>query len=1332
MIAVLLLAAISAAGAYLFKSLGNPEGLTSSQITCIMKDSRGFMWFGTPSGLYRYDGYTFRNFQCDPKDGSSLPDSYIKSVQEALDGNLLINTTSGYCIYNPQNETFERDIRAYLGKMGMRREAKLLFIDSKHNLWAYTPNRGVECFNMQKQLLYNFGYSSTKTGIPQGNIIGMGESKEGTILIYETGRLVCCDVSNQQHTVWANAQLESQGMKRKSDLHVFTDSRGIVWLYGPGMLLGYNPDKQTWDTSTGNKLGFSSTERTDQNIYGMDEDSIGNVWIGSDVKGLVRMDVRTHEMEQVKPVSMKTQKMINDGIIRILSVYVDNTNLLWVGTQKFGVAYWGKNIYKFESDDVGDVTAMAEDASGKMWYGTEDNGVIGISSPLASSTVSAMAFTKDGSLWVGSLRNGITRIKNGESRIYSTARDSGRTVIDDHINALTSDKNGNLWIATNGGLQVFNATMESFSTYTKENGKLMTNDITALHYGKSNKMIVGTANGLLLMNLSSNEMTYLTGNTSNLKTFTNNYISSVYEDSRGLIWVGTREGINILDMETDDLNYITEEQGLCNNSVCGITEDKDNSMWITTTKGAAKIVVERNSEDGSFSYGIFNYDSSDGLASNEFNPRALLTRKNGQVILGNMRGVNWVRKTVKGGKTVLPSVILSQLLIDDVEIEAGKKYQGEIPLPVALNETNKITLSGSNNSFIIKFAAGNYNQSEHIQFMYWLEGRDAGWKNADPLVHGIKVKNLSTGKYTLHVKAVGSDGSISDKERTLKITIERPWWLSWWMIALYVLILALLIYMWRSGWKRINNIWRKKRQVINELRSQREEIKMASEDLRKPMARMTSIIGSLAETETTVEGREKLNSLHSQLLQLITRISEMQIALENPQAKAKSRAEEKLVNGQLGDDNVLIGENGEEELTYEIKPQLRDLPTKKFLVIFIDNNEEFLRFMKARLGEFYTFETYSDILKAASDLEDLKADLVVCKQDMPGMTGSELCNKLKTNIVTESTKFVLLTDQVLAPADIKKQNITLSADDYLTKPFNIQEAMVRFNQLLGIGDVDMDNIIDRDSIKGDDKYLEFNNSSMTTAKLDYERLEEDDEDEHIVQEHHRVEAKKVEEPVVEEPIVEEHRQEEKEVHQPEVEENHDDDYQNDDDDHVEAKTFVAGEVTIAKPRQKEKETKNQDDDEDAIDILLHGSGAADSKKPNTDLAKTHRGGELQMNMGEDYNMMSAADRQLLLNVEAYVTQNMSRGQINLEEMSSAMGMGRVPFFHKITAITHKTPAELIREIRLKHACELLEKTNISMHEIALNVGFVTSENFIHIFKEKLGVTPLEYRMRKRK
>ena len=1231
---------LAVAGVYLFKTLDIKDGLTSSQINCILKDGRGYMWFGTPAGLYRYDGYTFRNFQSNSKDGSSLPDSYIRSIQEALDGNLWILTSAGYCVYHPQTETFERDMKQIYARMGIEGLPNVVYFDRHKNLWAAIPNKGVVAYNMQQQLLYEFGYTDDSHGVPQGNICSIGECRDGAIIVYEDGRIVCCDIMHQQHTVWASDHVAQQHLRKSSSLKVFADQSDNIWLYGQGTLMQYNKSTNVWDTSIGNSIGLTNVS-ADHSVNGMASDQNGNIWIGTDRMGLLRMDMNTHAIESVQPHDGRNNQLTQETI-GVQSVYVDDTDLLWIGTEKSGVAFYGDNIYKFQSSFNGDITAIAQDIDGNIWYGTSDKGVIGYEGPLASQKVSCMETTDEGSLWVGSRQNGLTRIKDGTTHIFSASRDSMRTLIDDHINALAKDNSGNLWIATNGGLQVYNPKMNTFSSYTRENGMLNTNNITSLYYGKNNILLIGTSEGMILLNLSNREKTILTGNSTNLKTFTNNYITQVFEDSRGLIWVGTREGLNVYNSETDSLNYITEKNGLCNNSICGITEDKSSNIWVTTSNGISRIVVQRNREEGSFGYGLYNYDTKDGLQSNEFNTGSILTKSDGSVIFGGLYGVNWVRQAAKEDQNSLPRVMLTQLFIGEEEILVGHEYDNNVILPQALNESNKISLKNKQNTFTIKFAAGNYNQGERLQFMYWMEGRDHDWRNGDALLHGVKFRDLSSGTYTLHVKAVSADGAVSNQERKLEIYIERPWWLTWWMLSVYVLIAIVILIIWRYGYKKLKNYMTRKRTVVDELKRQREEIKLTSDELRQPMARMTTIIGNLAEKENDLEGREQLNSLHFQMLQVITRISEMQTILENPEAKAESTAKDRLELNDQGE--VSLPSIATSELTATIQPLRLDKKTQKFNVVFIDSNKDFNNFMNAHLREVYDFHIYDDIRLAIPDIESMKADLVICKQDMKHMTGSELCNQLKSNPRTQQIKFVLMTDTVLTQEMMSDMNITLAADDYIAKPFNVQEAVMRFNKLMGLGPVEME----QNTIEGrETRMLEGRNASMTTATMVYEDI----------------------------------------------------------------------------PHATDTAKSSVEETEDV------------SQQTVTESTPEKQGGVLaQQFYGEDetignYSMSNLMDRQLMRNVEQYVLQNMSRGQISLEEMASAMGMGRVPFFHKIRNITAKTPAEVVRDIRLKHACVLLTKTNINMSELAINIGFSTAENFINIFKDKYGMTPLEYRLK---
>jgi ligand-binding sensor domain-containing protein/AraC-like DNA-binding protein/DNA-binding response OmpR family regulator len=1234
----------TSATSYLFKSLDARNGLTSSQINCIIKDRRGFVWLGTPAGLYRYDGYIFKHFQTDSQDAASLPDSYIESVQEAYDGNLWVKTPAGYCIYHPRSESFERDMRQAFARFSIKSVPELIYIDRHKNLWGYIPGHGVFGYNMEQQLFYEYSEGDDNYGVPHGKVCSIGECKDGVIFVYDDGKIVCLDIMHQQNVAWRNYEIAERGLRKTSSLHVFADQMSNIWLYGQGTLFFLNRKTNEWDTSIGDELGLTGVN-VDHAVYAMGGDRNGNIWIGTNQPYLVRMNVISHAMEQVQTKSLNSNRLAENNM-GVRSIYVDDTDLLWIGTAKSGVAFMGENIYKFESKTLGDITAIVEDSTGHIWYGTSDKGIINFEGKLSSRKITSMAYTKDGSLWVGSTQNGLTRIRNGVSTIYSVANDSTkRMMVDDHINALTADKVGNLWIATDGGLQVYNPRVDQFSNYTKDNGKIEVSNITSLYHTKDNRMLIGTSEGLIVMNISTSEMRLYTGNSTNMTKFTNNYITQVFEDSRKLVWIGTREGVNIWNPTNDRLDHLTEKDGLCNNNICGIAEDGNHNILLSTSNGACRVVIQRNNEEGTNNYGLYNYTRSDGLQSDEFNVGAILTRRDGNVMMGGLNGVNWIRPKTIDETVTLPSVMLTQLFIGEEEVLVGQKYDGNTPLTEALNESSRIRLKSDQNTITIKFAAGNYNQSERLQFMYEMEGLDNSWRNGDAMKHGVTFTDLSPGTYRLHVKAVSAEGAVSNHERVIEIIIEWPWYLQWWMIGIYALILIIVLYIWKRGIDQARAVMRKKNAIISQLVQQREEIKSASDDLRQPMSRMTSIIMNLSERESTLEEREQLNALHAQMLEVITRVSDMQTVLENPEENARKKVEKQMQLNAKGEMN--LPDMLADELTSEIRPYQAELPTAKFRVVFIDNNDEFLKYTTQHLRYVYEFHPYNDIIKAAHDIESMMPDVVICKQDMAKMTGSELCNNIKMHPTLNRIKFVLMTDMKLSLNEMQNQNITMGADDYLAKPFNLQEAVMRFNKLLGIGPLE----VNANLIEGaETRELEGRNSSMTTAT-----------------------------------------------------------------ESMDLATVNTGMNDITEDEQMK-----------SLAITIRKSRGESAIEQNYTFANS------EDEMHEKFSMSDSIDQQLIRSIEQYVQQNMNRGTINLEEMAQAMGMGMKPFFQKVHEITGKTPAEVVRDLRLRHACILLQRTNINMSELASHVGFATGEHFINLFKERFGMTPSEYRLKYRR
>lgn len=1239
LILMLLAMPIAMAGSYLFKALDAKDGLTSSQVNCILKDSRGFVWMGTAAGLYRYDGYTFRHFQTDSQDSESLPDSYIYSIQEESDGILCVKTGTGYCLYNPQKETFERDIKQWLEHMKVNSTPEIIYIDSQHNIWVYVPRKGIVHYNTHQQLSLEFPFADLPNSLPQGEICAIGECKDGAIAVYTDGRLVCMEPKLQATILWTDDYVARNNLRTSNSLKVFTDQRGDIWLYGQGTLFVLNRKNGTWDTTVGDQLGLTGVN-ADNSVNSMSGDRKGNIWVGTSRHGLKRLNVHSRTMEDVDIQTMNNiemRLMTGGNTNNIQCVYVDNSDLLWVGTAKSGVAYWGEDIYRFTSKSIGDITAMAEDSTGNVIYGTSDNGIIGYNGPLASLSVSAMARTADGSLWVGSPQNGLTRIQQGTATLHSTTSSSHK-ISNDHINAMCTDKNGILWIATDGGLMNYNPRLNTFASYTAARNQLPSDKITALGTTTDNELLIGTSEGLSIMNLSTGEQEHYTGNKGG-KRFTNNYITQVFQDRRKLLWIGTREGLNILNKENgnDELYYITERQDipLCNNNICGIAEDKSGNILVTTCNGVCRIVVDYHK--GVMNYGLYNYSQSDGLQANEFNIGSILKKSDGNIEMGGIYGVSQMREKADNEKAALPRVILTQLFIGDEEIQTGKFYNDRVILPQALNETKEIELEYSQNTFTIKFAAGNYNQSERLQFNYMLEGYSDQWMNGDAKSHGVTFTNLKSGKYTLHVKASSAEVSAQPSEETiLTIEIEAPWWWKPWMIALYVALIAVALYFWKKGFDQLRSIWSKKKAVIAELIRQREEIKLASDDLRQPMARMTSIIMSMAERETTLEEREKLNNLHSQMLQIITQVSDMQAALEHPEETARQNVRNHYELDSEG--NMKLPDTVGDELTYEIRRRKEESPLSGFKVFFVEDNKEISKFVESRLAYIYNLHTFDSTQGIMAEIETSVPDIIVCKQEMPGMTGSELCKKVKMDNRLYKIKFILTTESKMTQKEMKEQGISMSADDYLAKPFNLQEAVMRINKQLGIDSFKMNSNL----IEGaETRQLEGFNSSMTTAteNMDYRQVTNE--------------------------VVEDR------------------------------------EIMLVTVRPvKENST---------------GEGAGGT------------GG-----INDDRSMSDIMDQQLLDSIEEYVRHNMSRGAINLEEMATAMGMAMKPFFQKVRDITGKTPADVVRDMRLKHACILLQRTNINMNELASNVGLGTGDHFISLFKERFGISPTEYRLKYRK
>ena len=365
--------------------------------------------------------------------------------------------------------------------------------------------------------------------------------------------------------------------------------------------------------------------------------------------------------------------------------------------------------------------------------------------------------------------------------------------------------------------------------------KLSWRKIVCLH-----SLMIGTSRGLSVMDLSTKKIISLTGTKSGKTRFSNQNINQVYEDSRGLIWIATREGLNIYNPKIDELTILAEKNGLSNLLTVGIVEDDNSNMWITSAKGLTHIIPMLDSKTGMYDFRCNIYDERDGLQSSGFNQRSVKKLSSGEIVIGGVYGINRFFSDKIKYNEVLPNVFFTHFLLFNKEVEVGEVYGNKVILDKALNFVDQVELDYKQNMFCVQFASDNYIIPEKVEYAYKLEGFGDEWittKTGEAVY-----TNLFPGTYLLRVKAINSDGFSGNEEASLKIVVTPPFWLSTWACILYVILfvgIMLLMCSKMCGGKRKSG-QSEEQSEIGEDESDEESEELEQPGSYKPEEKVTS------------------------------------------------------------------------------------------------------------------------------------------------------------------------------------------------------------------------------------------------------------------------------------------------------------------------------------------------------------------------------------------------------------------------------------------------------------------------------------------------------------
>ena len=794
-----------------FRRLDTREGLSNSMVSCIFRDSQGYVWFGTGYGLNRYDGYRFRTYFSYEKDTTTLRNNRVDEIQEAHGGRLWLKQGMNYSLYDPVTEKVDRNPGRWLNAQGVKGGIESLHIDSKKNYWVKTYEDGFYYFNpvTKKVSHIPFGYGPNEFSKEFG-VSAYSESEEGMVLVSTYGELMCID-GERGKVIWKEDYVK-RTLDTYNDYWVMVDKDQNIWVitHSTGTYI-YMKNEKRWYSSLMELMRAQGFQNVPEEIvvWEVCYDAKGFLWVASDHMGALVLDFKNKEWRQFTNVKGDETSLPD---ITLKHLYLDQLGRMWVASYKNGVAMCSEAMSNFTSLAFGDINAITEDKDGNYWLGLNSGGIVKMDAktrePLEKFTKQSLGVpsdvvvgsyaARDGSLWFGTWEGGLLKYKDGQWKNFRSS-DAGSLLKTNNIWGVTEDRWGNIWAGVLGGGAVrIDKNSGAQKAITTDNSVLNTVWTNSISTAPNGWLVLGNSEYYALINPGNfkvingtlpqdNDMKAITVSTATTQAFM---------DSRGLLWLVSPSGVVIYDRKTGQKTLLDMKSGLHGSNAVAVTEDTRHSMWVATDHGVSNITPLKQ-EDGSWAYTVRSFNDRDGLQPGPFNQRAIYCSRSGELLIGGQDGLDIINTLNLGDGNTKERPVFSGLVLFDHEVEVGEKIDGGVILEKALDMQGEISLAYHQNQFTIHMASDNGGVNNSTRFVYQLNGFNDKWIKTTAINPDITYMSLPSGSYTLCVRMLKDDGTMGDVESQLKITIGSPWYFSWWAWLCYLLIFLAVFFGWK-------------------------------------------------------------------------------------------------------------------------------------------------------------------------------------------------------------------------------------------------------------------------------------------------------------------------------------------------------------------------------------------------------------------------------------------------------------------------------------------------------------------------------------------------------
>ncbi|MBN2774808.1 MAG: hypothetical protein JXR31_11195, partial [Prolixibacteraceae bacterium] len=851
-----------------FSYITPDDGLSSSSVTCILQDHSGFMWIGTYSGLNKYNGHDITVYYEETTNPASLPGAQVRSLFEDRDNRLFIGTNAGLSLYNPDYDNFTNFMSDENSVLNGNICAVYNITEDSNGLLYLSTNIGLIVFN----------------------------HVENTSKIYT----IQSDGQNSINNSWIEC--------------VFIDSKNHIWVSTRNGLNLFDPESETFTAvAAGNegKMQYKNVSFLD-----IAEDAEGSIWISS-YNGLFYIENPDKNLTLKRYVHNPEDKNSISGN-RLLSIYIDEEDNLWVGSENDGLYLFNRkkqNFWKYGIDDYDlsslnneSIQSITKDKLGNFWIGTFGGGVNispkssgaitrfsnfkGSEFSLSNNTVSSFLEDSKGRLWIGTDGGGLNLFNNETNRFfrYNT---SNSGISSNAVLSITEDKKGILWMTTwAGGLVRFDTETHEFKSFTTQNSNIPDNNIFFVEMGYNNDLWLGSyRSGLIHYKIDEDIFTRYNEST----TIINNYVFIIKKDDKKNLYIGSTTGLYILNIENDSIRFFpndeNNQQSISNNEVFDILIENDTTVWVATQNGLNRLNPETGifkrffKSDGlpgnvvrgllidnnrilwvSTDSGICKFDyknkeirsftKGDGLEGNEFYRKSTFKTSDGKLFFGGFNGFDIVDpEKLNIDNQQVPEILITGLDIFNKPVKPNAKGS---PLTKSISDTKELILNYNQNILTFYFSVIDYTLPDKNVYEYKLENFDNDWVYAGNR-RSVSYTNLDPGKYTLIVRGANYNGVWNKEGVSLKLVIKPPWWSTvLFRIFLGVVIIGLIILFF---YYRTSTLRRQKKLLSQMVEERTHDLNHKNELLKQQSDHLTEINTQLRQNQEIIKSQsEELKS----------------------------------------------------------------------------------------------------------------------------------------------------------------------------------------------------------------------------------------------------------------------------------------------------------------------------------------------------------------------------------------------------------------------------------------------------------------------------------------